>query len=271
MKIFYSILYVSIKPVVDERLSVGLFLSDGNSAFFHYSTEKLNLARKLMRDESFEMIRNYLDGLNQDINGTDKHFKNISASYFNYLSDYNNNIISFSKPTSIDIEFEEEIFKKLFEKFVFKYKNEIIPFVHKATPLSIVKEDLYPSIKNRVNIDKTLTPKEIPTLLVPRIKVDFIGINDYPVAGDIIDFNAGITSISNNIGHFTTLINALEGRNGKYYIIGEEPNRTLFPEQYYTWSQIHNSKSIEFVPLNEIETVSKYMEDHHVKPFVTDN
>jgi hypothetical protein len=271
MKVFYSILYVSIKPVVNEQLSIGLFLSDGNSAFFHYSVEKLNLTRKLISDDSFSMISQYIDGLNQDINGEEKYFKDISLGYFNYLSDYNNNLISFSKPTPININFEEEVFKKLFEKFVFKYKSEVVPLVHKVTPLSRVKEVLYPSIKRRVNIDKTLTPKEIPTLLVPRVKVDFIGLNDYPVAGDVIDFNAGINSISNNIGHFTTLINALDGRNGKYYIIGEEPSRTLYPEQHSTWSQIHNSKSIEFVPLNEIETVSKYMEDHKVKPFVTDN
>ncbi len=268
MKVFYSILYISIKPVVNEQLSIGLFLSDGNKAFFHYSTEKLNLTKKLISDEAYEMIRQYLDGLNQDINGDEKYFKDISVGYFNYLSDYNNNLISFSKPTSININFEEEVFKKLFEKFVFKYKSEVVHLAHKVTPLSTVKENLYPSIKRRVNIDKTLTPKEIPTLLVPRVKVDFIGNNDSPVAGDIIDFKAGINSISNNIGHFTTLINALDGRNGKYYIIGEEPSKKDFAEQHYTWSQIHNSTSIEFVPLNEIEKVSKYMEDHNVKPFV---
>lgn len=271
MNVFYSIVYVSIKPIANEQLSVGLFLSNGKDVFFHYSSEKLNLVRKLLSDDAFELVKHYIEGFNQDINSEKRNFKHAHADYFSYLSDYNNNLITFSKPTQISLKADKTVFQTLFEKFIFKYKEETKEYLIKETPLSIVKEDLYPLIKERVNINKTLTPKEIPNLLVSKVKVNFIGQNNNPVAGDVIDFEAGITPIENKIGHFTTLIDALEKKSGKYYIIGKEPSKKLFPEQHYTWSLVYNSKSIEFVPINEVEKISTYMKKHNVKPFVTEN
>ncbi len=268
MKVYYSILYASIKPIVKEQLSIGLFMSNGKESFFHYSHEKLNLTKKLLTHEGYTMIKEYLEGLSQDINSeTERNYKHDSPEYLNYLSNYSNNLISFSKPTSISIDFNKDNFKKLFEKFIFTYIEEI-PYVIRETPLSIVKEELYPKIEKRVNWNKTLTPKEIPSLVIPKVMVSFIGRNDRPVAGDVIDFTAGITSISNHISHFVTLIKALENKPGKYYVIGEEPDKKQLPEHYSTWKHLIDSKLVDFVPVDETEKVSNYMDLHDVKPFI---
>lgn len=268
MNVFYSIVYVSIKPIANEQLSVGLFLSNGSDVFFHYSPEKLNLIHKLLSDDAFDLVKHYIEGFNQDINSEKRNFKHSHADYFSYLSDYNNNLITFSKPTQVSLKADKMVFQTLFEKFVFKFKAEVKNYVTKESPLTVVKEGLYPLIRERVNINKTLTTKEIPNLLVSKVKVNFIGQNNKPVVGDVIDFESGTNAIDNKIGHFTTLIDALNKKPGKYYIIGEEPSKKLFPEQHATWVQVHNSKSLEFVPLNEVEKISEYMKRHNVKPFV---
>ncbi|MBI3234220.1 MAG: hypothetical protein HYZ42_09295 [Bacteroidetes bacterium] len=267
MSVFYSIVYITIKPIANEQLSIGLFLSDGEKNNFHYSQDKLNLTRRLLSPQAFEMVKQCIDGFSQDINSGAGNFKNSTESYFNYLADYNNNLITFSKPAGIKLAANKEVFKMLFEKFVFTYKEEVVANMVKTTPHSVVKKALYPRIKDRVNINQQLTPKEIPGLLVPKLKVNFIGRNDIPVAGEVIDFEASVSSISNNIGHFTTLINALDGQRGKYFLIGSEPSKQL-PEQHSAWSQVKHSRTIQFVPLDEMEEVSDYMVNHHVKPFL---
>lgn len=270
MKAFYSIMYISSKPVVKEQLSIGLFMSNGETSFFHYANEKLGLVRKLLVDDSFELIKSYLEGFAADIGNASGNFKSSRPDYFSYLSDYNNNLIAFSKPVSINLELNQSNFVKLFEKFVFKYIPQPVEYKMPVTPHHVVKEQLYPKIKSRVNINKKLTPKEVPGLLIPKVTVDFIGRNDNPVAGEVMDFTSASSTLSNNIGHFMTLIDALKKDHGKYYIIGEEPHKNQFQEQHFIWSQIRKSDSIEFVSLKETEKISQYMEKHHVRPFVVE-
>ena len=274
MKAFYSILYTSVRPIAKEQLSIGFFMFDGTKSFFHFSNEKVNLTKRLLTESSFVMLKNYLEGLRRDIqiSGHEKGFSNISPDYFNYLSNYSNNLISFSKPTSIDVELSQDNFEKLFEKFVFNYEKiqTIQEHQNKGFSLEFARKQLYPKIKERVNLNQVLTPKEVPHLVIPKVKVDFIGKNDSPVAGGAINFESGIGSLSNNISHFVTLISALHKgkKDGQYYLIGEEPKKKEFPEQHATWKQVHQSNLIDFVPLNEIEKVSTYMNKHKVKPFL---
>ncbi len=44
-----------------------------------------------------------------------------NTRYFDYLSRYNNNLISFSKPKTLDIDASQEIFKELFKKLVMSF------------------------------------------------------------------------------------------------------------------------------------------------------
>lgn len=274
MNVFYSILYTSIRPIAKEQLSIGLFVSDSQRTFFHFSSEKLNLTRRLLSDNSFHLLKGYLEGLRKDIEkrGEAKGFTNISPEYFNYLSNYSNNLISFSKPTQINIELDQIIFEKLFEKFVFSYEKALPDQILKKNPLDYIKKHLYPKIESRVNLNQVLTPKEIPSLIIPKVKVNFIGQNNRPVAGDALNFEASSYTLSNQISHFISLIKAfeLEQKVGKYFILGEEPSKRDFPEQHSTWKHITDSGLIEFVPSNEIETVSDYMNKHNVRPFVED-
>jgi hypothetical protein len=274
MKVFYSILYASIKPIANEQLSIGFFMSDSSKTFFHFSNEKINFSKKLLSASAFNMLKNYLEGLDREFNSKSNNGDDrIIPLDFNYLSNYSNNIVSFSKPTPINIELSQNSFEKLFEKFVFRYEKRIREEKGKTNAFSIVKKELYPKIENHVNLDKTLTQLDVPSLIIPKVKVNFIGRNERPVAGDAINFEAGTNALTNQISHFISLIKAfeLEKKTGKYFVIGNEPSKIEFPEQHSTWEHFMDSKIVEFVPLNEMDKISEYMDIHNVQPFVKED
>jgi len=58
----------------------------------------------------------------------------------------------------------------------------------------------------------------------------------------------------------------VNGQSGNYFIIGNEPDKQ-HDKQYKTWQEVRNSKFLDFVPHDEIQRVSEYMETHDVKPY----
>ena len=272
MKVFYSILYTTIRPIAKEQLSIGLFMSDTVNSYFHYSHEKLSLTRKLLSENSYNLLKGYLEGLLADITpkSSNSELGSLTSNYLDYLSVYSNNLITFSKPAVIDIELNQDNFEKLFEKFVFNYdKHLLIAKNVKNTPIECVKRELYPKIEEHVNLNTFLTQKEVPSLIIPKVKVNFIGRNDIPVAGEAINFESTSNLISNQLSRFISLIKAFEmdKEKGKYFILGNEPSQTDFPEQHLTWEHLLSSKLVDFVSLNEMEKVSDYMSEHNVRPF----
>ena len=133
-----------------------------------------------------------------------------------------------------------------------------------------LKAGLYPRIRGRVNLNQTITTKEISTLLVPSVKVNFIGQNDFPVAGQGVDFESSASLKTISISKLISLIKAfdMEGKRGQYYIIGKEPDKAVFAEQHSNWQHIRGSGIIEFVDVNDMEKIAAYVEQHNVRPFV---
>jgi hypothetical protein len=278
MKSFYSILQVPIRPAGQEVLNLGLLLMGDQGSYFRFSNRKLEFVKKLIPENSFALLRSYLFGLAEKIKTEDdllqNKFKNIE--FVSYLANYNNNLITFSKPTSIDLETSEKTYQLLFEKFIFTYEvdTQSENTIQLVSLQNHLKKNLYPRIKQRVNLNQTLTTKEIPTLLVPSVKVNFIGQNNIPVAGQGVDFEKSTDQITNNVSRLISLIKAFELKHvnqGQYYIIGREPDKKNYQEQHDNWQHIRSSSLIEFVDIDETEKISEYIEKHNVKPFVTND
>lgn len=274
MKSFYSILTVPIRPSSQEQLNIGLLLVDERNLLFKFSAKKLDFIKKLIPESSFNLLRSYVFGLADKFSGNDEVMRSkfIKTEFVSYLSNYNSNLLTFSKPTPIELEVTDQNFQKLFEKFVFLFEMDLMQISVKESPT--MKEQLtlslYSKIKERVNLNKTITTKELPTLLVPSVKINFIGQNNSPVAGQEVDFESSVNSITNSISRLISLIKAfdMENRRGQYYIIGKEPDRKLFGAQHDNWQHINQSNLIDFVDVNEVETISDYVRHHGVRPFV---
>jgi hypothetical protein len=275
MKSFYSILQVPTRPAGQEQLNIGLLLIGDNASYFRFSNKKLEFVKKLIPDNSYGLLRSYLFNLAEKIKeedeGLQSRFRN--TDFISYLAAYNNNLITFSKPTPIDIEVNEQTYQALFEKFIFPIELDVEGEgeIQKTDSLQKeLKKNFYPRIKEHVNLDQVLTTKEIPSLLVPSVKVSFIGQNNIPVAGQGVDFEKSADQITTNISRLITLIKAFEEQNkiGQYYIIGREPNKSVYKQQHDNWLHIRNSNLVEFVDVSETEKVSQYIEQHNVMPFV---
>lgn len=141
MKTFYSILSLNIKPEINERLSVGMVMVFKEKVFFHLSKRKLSVIQKLVSKERYKASLNYLkmieksSSTNELLNQTigirqlkpeTKYDRIFSEQYIEYLSRYNNNLVSFSKPNFIDLDVTEHIFETLFKKLIDDSAFEII-------------------------------------------------------------------------------------------------------------------------------------------------
>ncbi|MCF8453927.1 MAG: hypothetical protein K9G42_12030 [Pedobacter sp.] len=102
-------------------------MSNDDKAIFEFSQQKLQFIKHLVSPEAFNLIRTGLkffstlvnesahDGLMLGFKGQDY----LKESYFNYLSGYANNLLTYTPPVRVDPGLDRGIFEKLFKKFVY--------------------------------------------------------------------------------------------------------------------------------------------------------
>lgn len=261
MATIYSILYVTFNATLNEKVGIGLFMTNGIENIFKYSPKKLSALKGLLSPARHSFVKQYFESLYKEL----KEIPLIQHKDLSYLSNYSNNIIRFSEPKKIEIPFGDESFDKLFEKYIFKDLKEKIEIVNIK---NVVKESLFPKIKDKVNLQKRITSTEISNVFSPII-VDFIGENGVVTTGKTIDFTKAITSVESDIAKFISLSKALEleGKyNGKYFILGREPQKNL-ERNHQLWQHINDSNLLEFVDIQEMELVKEYIFTNDVKPY----
>ena len=280
MDTLYCPIYLSTNALSSDRFSVGLIMANNDTLFFNYSDEKLTKVKHLFTNEAFLIVKQYLKSLYKSFNTDEsdtlfarKEMLNnwVNKQYLSYLGKYSNNLIQFGETTIVDIELNEDIFKKFFEMYVFRYPV----LIDKEKDIDILKKpqtiSFYEEVSERVNIDREITNKDLNTLLIPT-KVGFIGKNEVPTAGDILNLKRNIQTISNNINSFISLTKALndnQNKKGKYYLIGEEPDKKL-KENHHLWNNLRNTKIIDYVELQDIGEITSYFTQHQVTPFFAD-
>jgi hypothetical protein len=279
MKTLLSILYVPISATLDEKVSIGLIMSNGEHQIFKYSQTKLTAIKGLLDNESNNILKSYLKSLEKEINvvtdcGNElfsiemKSKANwVSNSYISYLSKYSNNLLQFSEPKFIDVPLSEVTFKKVFEKYIFQYDEEITTRLF-TNVFEKVRTKLYPNIEGKVNIDRTLTSFDFENLFAP-VEVNFIGVNGVPVAGQTFDFEKKHYFLENDVTRFISLTKALElegKKDGKYFILGREPAKS-YDKNHLMWEQIRDSDFLDFVDIDEVGIVEEYIDKNHVIPF----
>jgi len=190
----------------------------------------------------------------------------LKEQHFSYLSKYANNLITYSPPKDIDIELNQIVFEKLFEKFIYN-----LPIVDEPQ-LKIIdkaKKQLEFSLAGKVNFDVDIDNTQVPGLIIPA-KVWFIGKNDVQVTGEAKDFNGQRPHIiQQQINAHLYLIDRIKetptGKNGHFFLVGDEPPKNL-GENHKLWQAVNKSPMLDLVPTNEIEKIETYMQKHGVEP-----
>ncbi len=272
MKTFYSILSAVINPSSGEKISLGLLLSNGNQSRFNFSDNRLSLLNGLLDKETRKFIRQYLKSIENvieeiDVNDIqisifDEAGKNVIVNepYISYLSVYNQNVITFSKPVLIDVPVNDHIFSTLFEKFIDSESN---PKANIKKNILVVKADFLPRVKDFYSVEKELSITDYPTLILP-VTIDLIGKNEVYVLGQFFDLEKNINFIKNDYFDFQQVQATI--KSGKRFTISSEPEKSKYPLQHHFWQEIRKQKGLTYVDVSDLEMIESYAKEHGVIP-----
>ena len=272
---YYSILYASIRPSISEKLSVGIILVSGNKTFVRVSQNKVNLLKHIFPHGAYNSLRHSLKSIEFHSKSNEDKFKisneldvsnfeiskEFTFSYLEYLSKYNSNILTFSKPVTIDLEVELEVFNMLYNKYI----DEFIDKKPKVKSFEVLKNKFISEVKDYFNTERKLTSNEYPNLIAP-IKFDLIGKNEIEVFTQFIDSEKPTHLASNEINTMYSIKDVVP--KSKRYIVSSEPEKKRFPEQHRLWSNLRKTNVFEYVDQSEVEKIKTYAKSHGVKPLL---
>jgi hypothetical protein len=275
MNTFYSIVYALITPQTGEKISLGLLLSDDEKSIFRFSKAKLSVVHSLVGDEQSRFIADYIHSLDRQCNAKDSCRPEIdldfadaakslvSERYIDYLSVYNQNIITFSKPVVIDMEISPASMDILFPKLI----NEKQPIyqlqIHHEHKLSDVRNSFVHVVSNHFSIDREITKTEFPGLIMP-VKIDLFGKNERTVFAKFFDFERKTDHIKNSFFDLDQMLEVLD--KPKAFIISAEPEAEKYAVQHQAWESIRNIKKVDYVDCSEVKKIQEYAVEHGVIP-----
>ncbi len=275
MKTFYSILSINIKPEINERLSIGMIMIYGDKVFFQYSKNKLSVIQRLISNETYRAALDYLrlieksvssklildKSVNElNIKSENKYNRIFSEQYLQYLSKYNNNLISFTNTNYLDIDGSENIFKKLFVKLIDEAAFEKIE--KKLRRIDNFKKEYYPEVRTYFNIERKIDSTNFSGLLTP-VKIDLMGKNNIEVFAQSIDFEKDIRSIEFNVGNLLQINKAIP--TAKQFVLGFEPGKQD-KILHRVWNNIRKNTDFDYVDISESDKIKDYAKSHGVTP-----
>lgn len=279
MKTFYTILSFNIKPEINERLSIALIMICGEKVFFRHSPYKLSIIQKLTNKETLKATHTYLKLIEEavyskkafyskadllEIKAESKYDRLFSEQYIEYLSRYNNNLVSFTSPNFIELEGTDHLFDLLYNKFIGDFDNEKEQEQEQVKYIELLKKEFYPRVKPYFNIEKEITSTQFASLITS-VKVDLMGKNEIKVFGQSIDFEKKNNSIEYTVGNLLQIKRAFP--DAKQFVIGFEPNKNL-EVNHRIWENIRQISDFDYVDISDVERITEYAIEHGVTPLI---
>ena len=282
MKSFYSILKLSPNIATEDSIAIGLLLFDGKIFRSYFSSEKKRLANKLLDDKNFNLnfiinqIIEKCNELNNDKVDLQLFYKSeqyFDISYFEYLSNYSNGIIQFSKPNALynpmdDIEFEKLV------NFLFKEPTSTILEIDKIVSPSteIIERKLINKVRDKVHTNYKFNPEQFPFIYFS-FEMDCIGLNGSLIGAKSLSFDKSIQSLDKYISHYFTLISSLSSKykkslnDNEFYLISEEPKDIDSKEHQY-WESVRLNEIIKVIDPEESSQVADRIIDKKASKFL---
>jgi hypothetical protein len=265
MNTFYTIISAVTNPNINEKISVGLILSDGNETYYDFSSFKLNSLTNLMSSQWLSFLRKYLKNIKYQLNDN-KIDVTIDKKYYDYLSAYNNNIVSFSEPRFIDLDVNRENFNKLFSLYISNQENQ-----HKAklSKVQETKNTFIPKVKKHFSIDNEINANYDKQIKIP-LKIDLIGKNDTIVLSKFFDLERKSNFVKSDFYDLNVLSKVFDTKTKKF-LVTAEPDKKNYPEHHSLWSELRSFDNYTYVDVSEIEIIKDYAQSHGVEPLVVSN
>lgn len=276
MKTYYSIVSIATKPQFNEKFGVGLLCVTPTDVFFHFSKSKFDIVSKLLSLNARKLALANLNAIEQGVQNSletpnllfkgGERSRMVEASYLSYLHRYNNNLVQFSAPETIDLEIDYTVFKALFKKYI--YGEEIFESIIKPKTNSFtrIRNQFRKAASAYANINFNVTQQVIKDLIVP-VNVDVFGKNGVFVTGQSLDFTKQASSLQSDISSYLYLTeHTLKAdKNSKSFVLGDEPSKkeTL---NHDLWKSVRSANIVVFVPFDESERIIEYMKENGVAP-----
>jgi hypothetical protein len=228
MKNFISTVYVKPNSVSEEKICVGLFVSNPEKTFFAYSNSKLRLINGLVPLEVYHSINKTLKTLHSNIVEKNEGKRSpemfpanvFSPEYFSYLNKYNKGLVYFSEPSTAAKSINEMEFEKLFAIYVGDELGHEKPAIAKKTMRKIVSEYLGREVfKMKADINYAID-NNVAQSIYTDSKVDFISCNGNIFAGKSIDFNKEAKTIESHLFEYRVLVEGLMAFAAKRKLVG---------------------------------------------------
>ena len=111
----YTILQAVISPHTDERINIGILLSDGEKTAWEYSDKKLDILRHWRGDAAFQMVKRISECLDND---DDLRREIMQPSHLDYLLRYANNLVTISPAKQLSSPLNPSLTSMLFNRIV---------------------------------------------------------------------------------------------------------------------------------------------------------
>lgn len=237
MKSFYSILYIEPEPISEEKISVGLFLNSDKKPMFDYSEDKLKIASNIVGSETTDSLERLLRNIKKKTESVSEdekqgeafEVKPFSESYFKYLNNYSNNLITYSDPSKNHGNFTLSDYKELFRLLVDK-KYEIEIDEEESFKTSVKKKIKSSVVNEKMDVFYKVPKESVETIYRDHI-VDYIGVNGSIISGNSVDMKGNPYNLENKFYLLKFLANGLlklsdklelEG-SGKHVVFYNEP------------------------------------------------
>lgn len=274
MQSHFSIISVSIRPDIQEQVTIGLLLVGNDSVHFRFSKNKLSIVKELLSQQANKYLKDTLrqisaaslkenEKLKGIYSGQETITKSYSIGYLEYLSKYSNNLVTFSSPKVIELESSNALYETLFKKYIDEYA--FIEKVSGQRNFDNYRNIFFNKVQSYFNVEKEISSLEVPGLIIP-VKVDLIGKNDREVYAQAVDLERQNYHIQNDLAVLFMLNKALVKAKG--FHISSEPDKELFPSQHQTWKSLKEFKDSEYVDLSEVQKIETYAFSHGVVPLI---
>lgn len=284
MNTFYTILKIAPNSFSDDTISVGMLLCDGKKYWLKFSEEKKNASKRLI-DENSDSIDFVVKQLTSHIHNLNKNIEKskndllplnifLNSDYFNYLNNYSNGLIRFSKPSFINDEINEEKFLKLFSLLIDKNYQKNLKEKLDVNEIfySKINNNLIKKVENKIHTKININSTTLPTMYF-QFEMDCIGLNGSFVGAKSLPFNKSLPTLDKDISHYIALISLLSNKYNKdikknnFFLIADEPDSINTPE-HKTWENIIDNPLFKVINSEEVSKITEKVEQSNAKTFL---
>jgi len=267
MASYYSILKFVNNDVSQESISLGLFVISGRKMFFKLSDKKVDFANKL-NPESKKLLgfslKNLISHFNFSANKNELFLSSPAdqKEYLNRLSNYNNGILQFTKPTFIKKDFDDSVYQSYFEDLIGGELNKA--FELQQSYLSEFSEKLesklYSPLRDQIDVNYKLKQSSLPSLFFD-FHFDGLGVNGAMYGIKAIDFNSKkANAIQAEIAEYESVIDRLKkfasqkniNGNDQFYLLAD-PYMGTVPSNLDLYSILESEDMPSFKVANTSE------------------